>query len=194
MFDERRGDPRVHFDLRPMRWRDARKMIRWRYPAPYAIYDLHTAEMRLVLILHPLWRMMGVAHFAAVRDERRALVGMFQYMPHGSEIEIGLALRPDLTGQGLGLAFVRAGLAYGTKRFRPTAFRLNVALFNERARRVYERAGFRAVRTMPKRLSGQQFEVLEMVCDVADAPGSRVGSPGGAGERAGSIIEGRLRA
>jgi [ribosomal protein S18]-alanine N-acetyltransferase len=183
----------MRFDLRPMRWQDARRITRWRYPTPYTIYDLHTAEMRLVIYLHPLWRLAGVADFAAARDERDELVGMFQYMRHGSEIEIGLALRPDLTGQGLGLDFVRAGLAYGARRFRPAAFRLDVALFNERARRVYERAGFRALRTFPKRLGGETFEVLEMVCDVADAFGSPLDTPLAERERAGSLMWGRLR-
>lgn len=177
----------MQFVLRPMRLREARQITRWRYPAPYAIYDLNTTEMRLVLYLHPLWRLLGVAHFATVRDERGHVAGMFQFMPHGSEIEIGLALRPDLTGQGLGLDFVQAGLAYGARRFTPAAFRLDVALFNERARRVYERAGFLGVRTFPKRLSGQSFEVLEMVRDGADVCGARTTKPIAAHEKADSL-------
>lgn len=58
-------------------------------------------------------------------------------------IDIGLGLRPDLTGKGLGLAFVEAGLAFARKRFAP---RLFVLSFNKRAIRIYERAGFTRVR------------------------------------------------
>ena len=57
-------------------------------------------------------------------------------------LEYGLGIRPDLTGRGLGLEFVRAGLEFGRERFRPGRIVLAVAAFNERAIAVYERAGF----------------------------------------------------
>ena len=58
-------------------------------------------------------------------------------------VEIGLGLRPDLTGQGLGLQFFLEGVAFARDRFPGRRVTLNVAAFNERAITVYERAGFR---------------------------------------------------
>jgi ribosomal-protein-alanine N-acetyltransferase len=55
---------------------------------------------------------------------------------------VGLGLRPNLTGQGLGLEYLRAGLEFARERFSPWRFTLSVATFNERAIEVYERAGF----------------------------------------------------
>ena len=57
-------------------------------------------------------------------------------------LDVGLGLRPDLTGRGLGLAFVRAVLAHAGATRAPAGYRLTVAAFNRRAVRVYERAGF----------------------------------------------------
>ena len=54
-----------------------------------------------------------------------------------------LGLRPDLTSRGLGLEFVRAGIQLIRERFGPSRIVLDVAGFNERAAKVYERAGFR---------------------------------------------------
>ena len=51
-------------------------------------------------------------------------------------------MRPDLTGKGRGDEFVRAGREFGRERFAPRQIVLNVAAFNERAIRVYERVGF----------------------------------------------------
>ena len=51
-------------------------------------------------------------------------------------------MRPDLTGKGLGLPFTQAGLDFARELFKPHYFRLYVLMFNERAIRVYERAGF----------------------------------------------------
>ena len=54
-------------------------------------------------------------------------------------------MRPDLTGRGLGLEFFLAGLAFAHERYRRSTRASDVAAFNERARRVYERAAFRIV-------------------------------------------------
>jgi [ribosomal protein S18]-alanine N-acetyltransferase len=53
------------------------------------------------------------------------------------DLDYGLGLRPDLTGQGLGLEFFRAGLAFARERYEPQCVYLHVAEFNERARPVY---------------------------------------------------------
>lgn len=57
-------------------------------------------------------------------------------------VDIGLAMRPDLTGRGKGLRFFRAGLAHTVRLFPGISQRLTVATFNQRAKKVYERAGF----------------------------------------------------
>jgi RimJ/RimL family protein N-acetyltransferase len=81
--------------------------------------------------------------FFAVRDEHGALVGFYYFEQKADALEYGLGLRPDLAGRGLGLEFVLAGLEFARRRFAPERIVLNVAAFNDRARIVYERAGFR---------------------------------------------------
>ena len=90
------------------------------------------------------------------------LVGFFYFVVRAEEIEVGLGLRPDLTGRGLGAEYLDAGLELARRQFGLARFRLYVATFNERAIRVYERAGFRAVRTATRRLALGEFEFLEM--------------------------------
>ena len=77
-------------------------------------------------------------------------------------MDFGLGLRPDLTGRGLGLAYLSAGLVFAGQRFKPSRFRLSVATFNERAIRVYERAGFTPSRTFDHATNGSIHRFLEM--------------------------------
>jgi RimJ/RimL family protein N-acetyltransferase len=103
----------------------------WRYEPPYDFYDGDVDP-----VLNP-------ERFYEALDDDGSLVGNYYYEEKGDALEIGLGLRPELTGRGLGLEFFRAGVEYGRRRFRPARVILNVAAFNERAITVYERAGFR---------------------------------------------------
>jgi RimJ/RimL family protein N-acetyltransferase len=66
-------------------------------------------------------------------------------------LDVGLGMRPDLTGHGLGLGFMQAGLRFARQTFSPPAFRLTVAAFNGRAVKVYEAAGFEVIRSFGDR-------------------------------------------
>lgn len=112
---------------------EADAIAEWRYERPYDFYDGDQEP-----VLNP-------ERFFAARDETAELVGFYYFEQKGDALEYGLGLRPELVGRGLGPDFVRAGLEFGRLRFRPQRVILSVAAFNERARLVYERAGFHEV-------------------------------------------------
>jgi RimJ/RimL family protein N-acetyltransferase len=130
---------------------EARAVAGWRYDGPYALYDGSDDPAALAEMLDP-----ANPYYAALTPAGE-FVGYFCYGPpatvggerhrdaFGGEgvLDVGLGMRPDLTGRGLGLAFVRAGLDFARARFAPRRFRLAVATFNRRAIAVYGRAGFR---------------------------------------------------
>lgn len=141
---------------------DARAIAAWRYEGPYAVYDLDGPT----LLLQALFPALFGGRFYAAHAGGEDLVGLFTYTQRGRTLTIGLALRPDLTGRGRGLDFVRAGLAFGTRHFAPWRFRLEVAAFNRRAIAVYARAGFIPAKTSRKLTAHGVVEHLEMVRDV----------------------------
>lgn len=89
------------------------------------------------------------------------------HQAHGATLDLGLGLRPDLTGQGLGPAFLAAGLAHAQAVYRPARFRLAVAAFNQRAIRLYEKAGFTRVRAFTQTTNGGHFPFLEMTMEAS---------------------------
>ena len=102
----------------------------WRYPPPYDFYDGDVDP-----VLNP-------ERYFGAWDEQGELVGFYYFEPKPPDLDYGLGLRPDLVGHGRGLEFFLAGLAFARERYRPRRIFLHVTEFNERARRVYERAGF----------------------------------------------------
>ena len=68
-------------------------------------------------------------------------MGFYYFEQQPDALEYGLGLRPDLRARSRPRV-LRAGLAYVRHRFRPDKVQLSVAAFNDRARIVYERAGF----------------------------------------------------
>ena len=160
----------MFFTLEPLRWADAWAMRSWHYKDPYALYDLKLFPLQFCA-LRPLYIALGHKIYA-VRNEDQELAGLFRFsqLSHQS-LDIGLGLRPDLTGRGYGLAFMQAGLEYGQACFAPTSFQLTVASFNQRAITVYRRAGFHKVREVLRfSTRGGYRLVWEMRREATPAP------------------------
>jgi len=103
----------------------------WRYPRPYDFYNDDGMPPK------------NPERFFSVSTEDGAVAGFFYFEERDDSVFYGLGLRPDLTGRGLGTSFVNVGLEFARSRFGRRRMVLDVAEFNERAIRVYERAGFR---------------------------------------------------
>ena len=145
-----------------MRREDAEAVAAWHYEPPYDFYDFEADPEDLAEILDPAsW----VRDYHAV-DSGGELVGFFSFRPHGDAVELGLGLRPDLTGKALGAAFVEAGIEYARRMLAPRELFLDVATFNDRARKVYERLGFSPSHVWTHRSGQGPVEFLRMTRPV----------------------------
>jgi ribosomal-protein-alanine N-acetyltransferase len=139
---------------------EAEAVAGWHYEPPYDFYDATADEDDLALLLSAERR---EGRTFSVRGEGSELLGFFSFGPvEDGVVVVGLGLRPDLTGRGLGHAFVASGLAFARERFAPSRFRLSVAEFNERAIAVYERAGFVRTRSFDHATNGGTYPFVEM--------------------------------
>lgn len=142
----------------------ARAIFEWLYDAPYDLYNLdpEDVEENLQVFLDPQ------CAYYAITDQDGDLVayccfGPDAQVPGGdyrpAALDIGLGVRPDLTGQGCGLTYVQAVLDFALERFEPPALRVTVAEFNKRAQRMCEKAGFRPVQTFDREGDRRAFVV-----------------------------------
>ncbi len=153
----------VHFRFSPMTEADAKAILAWRYDGPYTPYNgpdsadgeaFDAALSELLDSRSPYFAVRDAEHeseaplaffvLGSSCEVGREIGAPYTLRPDGSAT-VGLGLRPELTGRGLGLSLMHAGLAYARDQWAPTGFRLYVYAWNTRAIRVYERAGFVSV-------------------------------------------------
>lgn len=155
-------DMNRQFAFRLLTLRDIPPIARWRYPPPYDFYDIALWPVLSVWALQHLPRSLRTFACYTVWTERDGLVGLFTYIHDRETVVLGVAMRPDLTGKRLGPAFVHAGMRFAKALYTPRHFALDVATFNVRARRVYERLGFAPARLITRRTERGEVEFLEM--------------------------------
>ncbi|PRX76063.1 hypothetical protein B0G93_11015 [Bacillus sp. V-88] len=81
----------------------------WHYEGDYSFYDMKADPEDLDEFLNPEER--GDTTFAVSKDKE--LVAFFSISKIADGIfDIGLGMRPDLTGKGNGIEFLRAGMNY----------------------------------------------------------------------------------
>jgi len=150
----------MQWHIVPMTEEDAQRIVSWHYEAPYDFYNMDHDPEDLAELLDPQsWK----ETYFSVQSEQNELVGFFSYRWADNEtVEIGLGLRPDLTGKGLGSAFVHSEIAFAQTHFSATQVRLRVATFNHRAIRVYQQAGFILGETFMQQTNGSEYEFLSM--------------------------------
>lgn len=155
----------------PMKYEYAKLISSWRYDEPYSIYSMDGTEECLQELMD--------GNYYSVVDENSQLIGYFCFgtsaqvprIKHygvyneAGYIDIGLGMRPDMTGKGAGMTFFQAGIEFGKKHFQTDKMRLTVAAFNERAIKTYKRAGFTVRREglKPNTDNPVEFKTMELI-------------------------------
>jgi RimJ/RimL family protein N-acetyltransferase len=128
--------------VRALTREDAEEIRSWRYPGRWRTYDSRPEDGPV----------SAAAGFHAIADSTGALVG---YLCLGAEArvpglaaedgvtDVGVGLRPDLMGQGVGSHFGAAVLAHVRDMSAGGSLRAVVQDWNARSLRLCERLGFR---------------------------------------------------
>ena len=138
--------------FRPITEDDAREVLGWRYDAPYDVYNAPAEELED----NVRWFLLPENAYYAILNEEGELLAFCCYGPDArvpggdyneDAVDVGIGLRPDRTGQGLGTGLLEAVLDFGREARGITAYRTTIAAWNRRSIRTFERAGFRVTGT-----------------------------------------------
>ena len=143
----------------------AKAIVTWRYNGPYALYntpsDQRASAMKNLLdprnaygtIHHDNLGLMAFYCFGADGQ-----VAGGDYETHA--VDIGLGLRPDLTGQGHGRKLIRSVIEKAKAKKPGRPMRVTIASFNTRAIHTWTQAGFGEKQLLQRSSDGLGFVVL----------------------------------
>ncbi|AUB66004.1 MULTISPECIES: GNAT family N-acetyltransferase [Bacillus cereus group] len=152
-------------DIHKLTEEEANEINMWAYEEPYNLYSF-SGEKEVIKEL------LDGTYYGCC-DDQGEFIGYFCFgenaqVPGGRDanlyggeeaIDIGLGMKPALTGKGMGKEFFQAGIAFATKEFNANMFRLSVATFNTRAITLYKTIGFKQGLIFLSR--GREFMLME---------------------------------
>lgn len=147
------------FILSPLDPALAEELSRWRYEPPFDFYNWSSWEVMQQLGLEFGDADIRLRQYAAVRNADGLFVGFAQFFSLLGVIRLGLGLRPDLCGLGMGLRFVQAIVEEALRRAPGDEIDLEVHVWNSRAIRTYEKAGFVITDTYERTAGAATVEV-----------------------------------
>lgn len=112
----------------------------WTYPGEYAVYNLPPYEEmkdRGIGFCNPEREKNFCTYF-----ENNDLVGFTNLLEKSNEVFLGVGVRPDCCGHGLGQKIIRLAAARAAELYPGKMLYLEVRTWNHRAIRCYEKAGF----------------------------------------------------
>jgi RimJ/RimL family protein N-acetyltransferase len=146
----------MELNIKQMNCEKAKQISKWIYKEPYSIYSMDESKTCINELLN--------GYYYSASDIENNLVGYYCFgesaqVPVGNQFgvydlkditDVGLGIKPDLCGQGLGDKFFVSGLDFARNKLSAKEFRLTVATFNQRAIKVYQRVGFKKVNSFDR--------------------------------------------
>jgi RimJ/RimL family protein N-acetyltransferase len=163
------------YHFTPITGPEARTIMSWRYPFLDTLFDPDPDELEddVAALLVPAY------HYFAARNDDGELVGFCCFgedaqVPGGDytrpALDLGMGLRPELTGQGRSHLFLQAAMAWGGELFAPEYYRATIAAINGRSLAMCARAGFFIIQRFRAQAGEpEEFIVLLKAWSGADA-------------------------
>lgn len=165
-------EPSITFHTVTMTEEHAAEITSWSYPPPYNIYGWLPWEQMQMLGIEFGDPDIRKQQYVSVLDQQQRLWGFGQLFPMHEVTRLGLGMRPDWCGQGMGKAFVKAIVDEAIRRRPADEIDLEVLAWNERAIRAYEKSGFRMTDTY-ERLTPEGMALFHcMVYNPAPSAGA----------------------
>jgi RimJ/RimL family protein N-acetyltransferase len=161
--------------IQPLSDEQIRIFATWEYSGPYAMYNMSSEDMES----HVRFFSDPENGYFAITDEQGELLGFCNFgadarVPGGDysakAVDIGMGMRPELTGKGYGAEYARAVFDFARMHYSEQHHRVTIAEFNQRAQRLCLGFGFSQVSRFTRESDDKPFII--MVRDMESDLGS----------------------
>lgn len=157
-----------HFTYRPVDEVSAREFLQWKYDPPYELYNYSPVNFESDLAYHldpdnnifSIYKDEELVGYCSFGQDARVRGGDYSVQA----LDIGLMIKPSLTGQGLGSDYVKNIIHYAIREFQASKLRVTILESNLRAQRVWEKNGFH--KTSSFRRATDQLRFVILIKDV----------------------------
>jgi [ribosomal protein S18]-alanine N-acetyltransferase len=140
--------------------KDGIEIAAWKYDGEYSFYNNDKTDAKKEWAIN----IYKEENAFAMYNEKDELIGncSFDYDDDDEEFMLGVQMRPDLTGKGMGTETVKSILDFGREKYRFNSIELLVAKFNKRAISVYEKLGFEKTDEFVWNVNDEEKEFIAM--------------------------------
>jgi len=138
----------------PVDEKSAREFLKWKYDPPYEIYNYNPDHFEKDLAYH-----LDPKNNLSSMYKENELIGYCSFgrdaqVPGGDyseeALDIGLMIKPSLTGRGMGTGHVRDVIQHASAKYQPRKLRVTILETNKRAMLVWEKNGFQRVQAFAR--------------------------------------------
>lgn len=151
--------------IQPLTVAQIGQFLTWQYEGPYAMYDMTGEDVETAV---SFFSDPDNGYFAIV-DEKGELLGFCNFgadarVPGGvyqqEALDIGIGMRPDLTGRKQGASYATAVFSFAAQQYPAQLQRVTIAEFNERAQRLCRGFGFEITSRFERPADGRPFVIM----------------------------------
>jgi RimJ/RimL family protein N-acetyltransferase len=156
---------------RPADEKSAREFVQWKYESPYDVYNCPPEDVEKAI----QYNIDPVNNLYSMFNQNEELIGYCSYgrdaqVPGGDyseeALDIGMMIKPELTGQGMGAAYAEEVIRNGVNKYEPKKLRVTIAAFNKRAMRTWEKNGFQQAQSFKRNNSEDGMEFVIMIKEI----------------------------
>jgi [ribosomal protein S18]-alanine N-acetyltransferase len=153
---------KIHYA--PTDEKSAREFLIWKYEPPYEIYNYLPENFEEDLVYH-----LDPSNNIYSMYREGELIGYCSFgrdaqIPGGDyseeALDIGLMIKPSLTGRGLGAEHVKDVIQHAIKKYLPGKLRVTILETNQRAMKVWEKNGFQKSQSFERERDKTGFVIL----------------------------------
>lgn len=134
-------------NLKPVKFTEelAKEITTWRYEEEYEIYNLPSWD-EIINKQISLCKKEKRKNFIGYLNEENNLIGFVNLVDEGDSVFLGIGVKPEYCGVGIGKQIIKMALDECSKRYENKPIILEVRSWNKRAIKCYESQGFKIVK------------------------------------------------